>query len=67
MSRVYLVVKHKKKKEPFVVVLDAFQDKHKAKAKAESLDHDTKKNVWHTIEKFDIVDIEKEVEKTADG
>lgn len=56
--RVYLLVKHKKKKEPFVVVLSAFKDKHKAKAKAEEMDHDTKKGVWHTIEKFDITDWE---------
>lgn len=60
MSRVYLVVKRKKKKEPFVLVLDAYQDKKKSKAKVESLNHDTKKGVWYTIEKFDIVDSEEE-------
>lgn len=66
MNRVYLVVRHKKKKEPFVIVLQAYQDKHKAKAKADELDIDKKKD-WHTIEKFDVVDCEDDLPGTGDS
>ena len=59
--RVYLVVKHRKK-EDNPIVLHAYQDKKKAKAKSDELDNAVptkkKKKIWHTIEKFDVVDTE---------
>lgn len=65
-ERVYLVVRHKKKKEPFIIVLQAYKDKHKAKAKCDELDTDKKIKSWHTIEKFDVVD-EEDLPGTANS